>query len=177
MGGIARLALRHPVLRLTAVACVAACVPGVAFAAAPDPSPAHVSQAGPRPDAAPSGRALAQPARPAAASGSPVRTVVVVPSALRVVRVVTPAPSRPLTKARTATPRRAKPAPAKSARAPKPEPQALRVAGEPREAIVRAVVASTTDTLPLFLAAAGLACFALAGGGLALAVGRELRAL
>ena len=75
---------------------------------------------------------------------------------------------------------RAKPVRTKAAPAPKPEPTALRVAGEPREAIVRAVVASTTDTtdaLPLFLAAAGLAGVALAGGGLTVAVGKELRAL
>jgi len=97
-----------------------------------------------------------------------------------VVRVVTPAPARPVTKPRAAAPRRAKPVRTKAEPAPKPEPAALRVAGEPREAIVRAVVASTTDstdTLPLFLAAAGLAGVALAGGGLTVAVGRELKAL
>jgi len=85
-----------------------------------------------------------------------------------------------VTKPRAAAPRRAKPVRTKAAPAPKPEPAALRVAGEPREAIVRAVVASTTDstdTLPLFLAAAGLAGVALAGGGLTVAVGRELKAL
>jgi hypothetical protein len=53
----------------------------------------------------------------------------------------------------------------------------VRIEGEPREAIVRAVAARTADPVPLFLAAAGLAGVALAGGGVALAVGKELKAL
>ena len=68
-------------------------------------------------------------------------------------------------------------APPRSTPAPTPKPWAVPIVGEPREAIVRAVAAGTTDPLPLFLATAGLAGVALAGGGFAIAVGRELEAL
>jgi hypothetical protein len=107
-----------------------------------------------------------------------VRRVVVVPAAARVVRVARPAPAparvttpAPVAVTKPVAQRKAKPA-------PKPAPKPIaRIVGERREAIVRAVAARTTDPLPLFLAAAGLAGVALAGGGVALAVGRELRAL
>jgi hypothetical protein len=180
MGGTGRLLLRRPFLRLLAVAGLFACTPVAAFAATPDPSPPADSapQGGVMPDAAPTGRALAQPAPANTTTAAPVRRVVVVPVAPRVVRVVTPAPAPVRTSqpprvavAKPTTPKHAKPAPR-----PAPKP-IVRISGEPREAIVRAVVARTTDPVPLLLAAAGLAGVALAGGGVALAVGRELRAL
>jgi hypothetical protein len=187
MGGLELLALRHPILRLLAVVGVAAFAPAVASAATPDPSPpaaATPQGGGPRPDAAPSARALAQPARLTGTTTTPVRRVVVVPIAPRVVRVATPAPAavRPVKQGRVVAPKptrtKAKPVPVPVS-VPKPtsKPVVVRIAGEPREAIVRAVVARTADPVPLLLAAAGLAGVALAGGGVALAVGRELRAL
>jgi hypothetical protein len=93
------------------------------------------------------------------------------------VRVVSPAPApvRPAEQARVASPKPTRPE-AKPVPKPAPKP-VVRISGEPREAIVRAVAATTADPLPLFLAAAGLAGVALAGGGVALAVGRELGAL
>jgi hypothetical protein len=182
MGGIARKALRHPITWLLAAATVCAAAPGVALAATPDPSPPNPGApiAAPRPDPVPSGRSLAQPVRPAGTT-APVRRVVVAPTAPRVVRVVTTAPvtARAAGRPRTVQPKQARPARPR----PKPQPvqtresRVVRIAGEPREAIVRAVSARTTDPLPLFLAAAGLAVVALAGGGVAIAVGRELKAL
>ena len=68
-------------------------------------------------------------------------------------------------------------------RRPKPQPaqvrehRVVRIVGEPREAIVRAVAAGSADPLPLFLAAAGLAGVALGERRLRVVVGRELRAL
>jgi hypothetical protein len=107
-----------------------------------------------------------------------VRRVVVVPATPRVVRVVTPAPA-PVRTAKPAGVAVSKPAPRSKAKpAPEPAPKpVVRISGERREAIVRAVAAGTADPLPLFLAAAALAGVALAGGSFALAVGRELRVL
>ena len=186
MGGIARKALRHPITWLLAAATVCAVAPGAALAATPDPSPPNPGApiAAPRPDPVPSGRSLAQPVRPAGTTTAPVRRVVVVPTAPRVVRVVTPAPAAVRTTRAAQRPPTVRPKQAASARPrPKPQPAPARehrvvlIAGEPREAIVRAVAAGTADPLPLFLAAAGLAGVALAGGGFAIAVGRELKAL
>ena len=183
MSEIARRALRHPITRLLAAATVCAVAPGAALAATPDPSPPNPGApiAGPRPDPVPSGRSLAQPVRPAGTTTTPVRRVVVIPTAPR---VVNPAPAAVRTTRTARRPPTIRPKQAASAHPRSKPPPAQRrdrrivhIAGEPREAIVRAVASGTADPLPLFLAAAGLAVVALAGGGFAIAVGRELKAL
>jgi hypothetical protein len=115
-----------------------------------------------------------------------VRRVAPAPRPVTVVRVVTvPAATRavasPPPSAAPARPKRPaaakpKPKPKKVAPARKPLPPARVVAGEPREAIVRAVVDGGVERLPLLAAALGLAAFAAASGGTAMTIRRELRA-